>query len=75
MEAMALHSTEVNTSYCDEVTESRQLVLRLWGAGKPERDTEDCFSPSEYIEIGEVSGGDMFSRHECISWPDSKWGL
>ena len=75
MEAMASHSTEVDTSDCDEITESRPPVLRLWGAGKPERDTEDCFSQSEYIEIDELSRCDMFSRHECISRPNNKWGL
>ena len=72
MEAMASRSTEVDTSDCDEVTESRPPVLLLRGAGKSERDTEDCFSQSEYIEIGEVSGGDMSSRHECISRPDQQ---
>ena len=72
MEAMASRLTEVDTSDCYEVTESRPPVLRLRGAGKPERDTEDRFSQSEYIEIGEVSGGDMSSRHECISRPDQQ---
>ena len=33
MEAMASHSTEVDTSDCDEVTESHPLVLRLWEQG------------------------------------------
>ena len=74
MEAMASRSTEVDTSDCDEVTESRPPVLRLRGAGKPERDTEDCFSQSEYIENDEVSGGYMSSRHECISRPDQQVG-
>ena len=68
-------SLEVDTSDCDEVTESRPPFLRLWEEGTPERNTEDCFSQSEYIEIDEVSGGDMSSRHECISRPDSKWDL
>ena len=49
MEAMASRSTEVDTSDCDEVTESRPPVLRLRGAEKPERDTEDRFSQFEYI--------------------------
>ena len=62
MEAMASRSTEV--------TELHPPALRLRGAEKPERDTGDCLSQSEYIEIGEVSGGDMSSRHECISRPD-----
>ena len=66
MEAMASRSTEVDTSDCDVVTESRPPVLRLWGAGKPERDTEDSFSQFEYIEIGEVSGGDMSFALEYI---------
>ena len=33
MEAMASLSTEVDTSDCDEVTESRPPVLRLWEQG------------------------------------------
>ena len=74
MEAMASHSTEEDTSDCDEVTESRPPVLRLRGAGKLELDTEDCFSQSEYIEIGDVSGGDTSSYHECIVRPDQQVG-
>ena len=69
-----MEANEVDTSNCDEVTESRLPVLRRWGAGKPERDTEDCFSQSEYIEIGDVSGGFMFSYHECIVRPDQQVG-
>ena len=66
-EAMAPRSNVSNTNDDGGEKETRAPVLRLRGAGKPERDSEDCLSGSVLPDLSDnvSESSDEYSNDAC----------